>query len=112
MTWIPICPVKSVDPGEMQVVDVEEKRFLVLKGNEGESLVIPPICPHMNADLCDGFFDGEVLTCSKHLWQWSVKDGSKLGIAEAPLLVYPSREVAGNLEVDFKEELRYGHEEE
>lgn len=95
----------------MKVVHADGVNFLVLKSAEGRALVVPPSCPHMNTELCDGFFDGEVLTCSKHLWQWSASDGSMVGIAEAPLLVYPSREADGTLEVDFGEELRYGHEE-
>ena len=111
MNWIPICPVDEVAEGEMKTVESGDQRFLVLRGAEGETLVVPPTCPHMNTELCDGFFDGSVLTCAKHLWQWSVKDGSMMGIAEAPLLVYPSRQTEGTIEVKFETELRYGHEE-
>lgn len=96
----------------MKVIQIYDSRFLVLRAAEGSALVVPPTCPHMTADLCDGFFDGEVLTCAKHLWQWSCKDGSMMGIAEVPLLVYPSRENEGTLQIEFEDELRYGHEAE
>lgn len=102
-----LCKVDEVDPGTMKLVTLEGTEFLVLRGLEDEFLVVPPYCPHMEARLCDGFFDGALLTCSQHLWQWSIKDGSMQGCAEAPLAVYPSREVDGAVCIDFDEELRY-----
>lgn len=111
MAWKPLCAAHDVEAGSMRVIQADGVNFLVLRSAEGRALVVPPSCPHMKADLCEGFFDGQVLTCAKHLWQWSASDGSVAGIAEAPLLVYPSREAEGTLHVDFKEELLYGHEE-
>jgi toluene monooxygenase system ferredoxin subunit len=43
-------------------------------------------CPHEGHALCDGIFDGEVLTCLEHLWQWSLRDGGEpRGLAEKAL---------------------------
>ena len=43
-------------------------------------------CPHEGVALCEGVFDGEVLTCLEHLWQWSLRDGGEpLGLAEKQL---------------------------
>ena len=72
-------------------------------------LVIPPSCPHMNASLCDGFFDGEVLTCEKHLWQWNGSSGTAMGIAELPLNIYESTLKDGCLHVNFMKELKYAY---
>lgn len=111
MEWKSICDADQIGAGEMQIIETDGARFLVLKGTDDEPLVVPPVCPHMTMDLCDGFFDGEILTCAQHLWQWSAKDGSVHGgIAERPLLVYPSRKINGVLEIQFESELRYGHE--
>lgn len=112
MAWKTICGVENVDAGSMHSTSVDGTEFLVLRHIQGDILVIPPLCPHMTAQLCEGFFDGEVLTCAKHLWQWSALDGSKMGVAEAPLLVYPSRINDGRVEVDFEAPLRYEHEED
>jgi len=38
--------------------------------------------------LCEGLFDGAVLTCHQHLWQWDIRSGAPMGLAEAPLEVY------------------------
>lgn len=111
MSWKPLCSMNDIEAGSMKVIQTEGTNFLVLRSGGGAALVVPPTCPHMTAELCEGFFDGSVLTCTKHLWQWSAKDGSMMGIAEAPLLVYPSREMEGTLQVEFDGELLYGHEE-
>jgi toluene monooxygenase system ferredoxin subunit len=35
-------------------------------------------------------FDGEVLTCLEHLWQWSLREGGEpRGLAAEPLEMYP-----------------------
>jgi toluene monooxygenase system ferredoxin subunit len=112
MAWKSLCKLDDIDPATMKTVEVDGTEFLVLRGEGDEVLVVPPTCPHMQTRLCDGFFDGQLLTCSQHLWQWSVKDGSMQGIAEAPLAIYPSRRVGGELCIDFDHELRYQHEVE
>ena len=43
-------------------------------------------CPHEGVALCEGVFDGEVLTCLEHLWQWSLREGGEpRGLAEKQL---------------------------
>src|SRR5690606_22634546 len=46
-------------------------------------------CPHQDVALCEGLYDGSVLTCHMHLWQWDIRTGAAMGIAEAPLQKYP-----------------------
>ena len=55
----------------------------------GEFFGFQAICPHQEVPLCEGLFDGSTLTCHMHLWQWDVRTGAPLGIAEAPLQRYP-----------------------
>lgn len=46
-------------------------------------------CPHEGVALCEGVFDGDVLTCLEHLWQWSLRSGGEpRGLAERPLEMY------------------------
>ena len=43
-------------------------------------------CPHEGVALCEGVFDGDVLTCLEHLWQWSLREGGDpRGLAEKAL---------------------------
>lgn len=62
----------------------------VLIANAGdEYFACQAICPHQDVPLCEGLFDGAVLTCHQHLWQWDVRSGRPRGLAEAPLETYP-----------------------
>ena len=46
-------------------------------------------CPHQAQPLCEGVFDGDVLTCLEHLWQWSLRSGGEpRGLAEKALEIY------------------------
>ena len=112
MAWKALCSLDEIEPASMKTVTVDGIEFLVLRGEEDDILVVPPSCPHMQTRLCDGFFDGSLLTCSQHLWQWSVKDGSMQGIAEAPLAIYPAKRENGSVCIDFERELRYHREAE
>ena len=111
MAWKALCRLDDVEPSGMKSVTTEGTEFLVLRGENDEVLVVPPACPHMRTPLCEGFFDGAVLTCAQHLWQWSVKDGSMQGIAEAPLAIYPSRLEGGDILIDFEHELGYRYDD-
>ena len=110
MAWKRLCSIDSVEPGSMCIVKVDESELLVIRAEEGGFLVVPPSCPHMQASLCEGFFDGKLLTCAKHLWQWSVPDGTPHGQAEEGLLIYRTEEREGELYVDFADELRYSYQ--
>jgi toluene monooxygenase system ferredoxin subunit len=46
------------------------------------------ICPHQDVNLGEGYYDGAVLTCHQHLWQWDIATGKEIGLAEAPLEKY------------------------
>ena len=59
----------------------------VLVVNSGDAYyAYQAMCPHMDVALEEGFYDGSVITCHQHLWQWDVRTGAPLGVAEAPSL--------------------------
>src|SRR6266540_4003750 len=58
------------------------------------------MCPHMEVPLEEGFYDGSVITCHQHLWQWDVRSGAPIGLAEAPLERYELQEQEGVLYVE------------
>lgn len=59
----------------------------------------------------DGFFDGCVLTCSTHLWQWPVPTGEPIGDAEVPLLKYESQTRDGEIWANLDKERVYDYQE-
>ena len=81
MTRRAICKTADVPPNGIK----QFENLCVL--NAGEAFyACQASCPHQGVALCEGAFDGEVLTCLEHLWQWSVRDGGEpRGLAEQPL---------------------------
>ena len=58
----------------------------VLVASSGEEyFACQATCPHQDVALAEGLFDGAVLTCHQHLWQWNIRNGAPIGIAEMPL---------------------------
>ncbi len=72
----------------------------VLVANSGDAYyAYQAMCPHMDVALEEGFYDGSVITCHQHLWQWDVRTGGPLGLAEAALQRYELTEADGALYV-------------
>lgn len=111
MPWEKVCSLDEVAEGSMHTADIRGTPVLVVRGEQGIA-VMPTSCPHMANALCEGFFDGCVLTCNKHLWQWSIPDGQPMGVAEQPLSLYKNETRDGALWVNFDGPLTYEHESE
>jgi len=83
-----VCRVADVPANGMKecVVECGQK---VLIANSGENyFAYQAMCPHQEVPLCEGLYDGNVLTCHQHLWQWDIRTGAPMGLAEAPLEFY------------------------
>jgi len=83
-----VCRVQDVADRELRECETEDGMKLVVANAGGEFFGFQAACPHQDVPLCEGIFDGATLTCHMHLWQWDVKSGAPLGIAEAPLQKY------------------------
>lgn len=80
-----ICQIADIPANGMKECTAESGLKLLV-ANSGEAyFAVQAICPHQEVALCEGFYDGAVLTCHQHLWQWDIKTGAPIGMAEAPL---------------------------
>jgi len=84
-----VCQVADVPPNGLKECETEDGMKLVVANAGGEFYGFQASCPHQEVPLCEGLFDGSTLTCHMHLWQWDVRTGTPLGIAEAPLQLFP-----------------------
>jgi toluene monooxygenase system ferredoxin subunit len=89
MSNVLVCRVADVPENELREFEAEGGLKLVVANAGGEFFGFQASCPHQDVPLCEGLFDGSTLTCHMHLWQWDVRTGAPLGIAEAPLQRYP-----------------------
>lgn len=109
MSWVKVCSVDELP--ERQLIEMTAGGIDMLLARTANNVVaIPPLCPHMKEPLVNGIFDGETLTCLKHLWQWDIASGASLGEAEKPLCQYPARVKDGCIEVEVSEVLEYDYE--
>jgi toluene monooxygenase system ferredoxin subunit len=72
----------------MKEVEVEPGLKVVVANSGDDFFACQAICPHQEVPLCEGLFDGSVLTCHMHLWQWDIRTGAPQGLAEAPLQTF------------------------
>jgi len=100
-TWQPACDAADFEGEEMMECRVGKRDILLVRLAD-RIVACPAICPHMEERLAFGFADGNVLTCSRHLWQWDLHTGEPLGPAEKPLPVAPVRIERGKILVDTR----------
>ena len=107
MSWKKVCAVAEVPENTLEKFDVDGIEMIIANYGEGYR-AIPPRCPHMEEPLCESavVFDG-MLTCTKHLWQWDMSTGEKVGIAEKELLFYDVKQEGDDIYADVEEELVY-----
>ena len=84
-----VCKVADVPQNGLKEVEAEGGLKLLVASAGGEFFGYQAQCPHQDVALCEGLYDGSVLTCHMHLWQWDIRTGEPMGIAEAPLQGYP-----------------------
>ncbi len=80
-----VCPRNQVPANGMVECAVEGGVKLLVANAGDEYFAYQAMCPHQDVALCEGLYDGAVLTCHQHLWQWDIRTGAAIGLAEAPL---------------------------
>lgn len=97
MSKLRICKSADIPANGMRGYDIEGG-LKVLIANAGDCYyAYQGICPHQEVCLDEGFYDGAVLTCHQHLWQWDISTGEAVGLAEAPLERYEVKVEGGEI---------------
>lgn len=112
MSWKKICAAAAVPENALEKFEVDGIDIIVANYGGGYR-AFPPRCPHMEEPLCDSgvLFDG-MLTCTKHLWQWDLGTGQRIGIAERELLFYDVKLDGDDIYAQVDEALVYEDSEE
>jgi toluene monooxygenase system ferredoxin subunit len=94
-----VCPRQSIPPNGMIQCETEDGMKLLVANSGDAYYAYQAMCPHQEVPLCEGMYDGAVLTCHQHLWQWDIHTGAAMGLAESPLESFPVRVDGDNLYV-------------
>jgi toluene monooxygenase system ferredoxin subunit len=84
-----VCPRSQVPANGMIECTAQDGAKLLVANAGDEYFAYQAMCPHQEVALCEGLYDGAVLTCHQHLWQWDIRTGAAIGLAEAPLESFP-----------------------
>lgn len=95
MTFHKVCTLDEVWEGEMTEVEIGEHEVLLVGVEGGDVRAYQAACPHQDIPLCEGKFDGKVLTCRAHQWTFDARTGQGLNPGDCRLASYPVR-IEGN----------------
>jgi toluene monooxygenase system ferredoxin subunit len=83
-----VCRVGDIPANAMKECEAEGGLKLLVANAGGEFFAYQAVCPHQDVPLCEGLYDGSMLTCHMHLWQWDIRSGAPVGLAETALERY------------------------
>ena len=86
-----VCPRGQIPANGMIQCEAEGGLKLLVANAGDDYFAYQAMCPHQDVPLCEGLYDGAVLTCHQHLWQWDIRTGVAIGLAEAALESFPVR---------------------
>ncbi len=102
MTWVEVCPVDELPPGEMKLVRTGTVDVGVYN-LDGELLALEDRCSHDDGPLCEGEWDEEecVAICPRHGSRFDIATGRPLTLpAYEPVASYPVRVEDGWVRLD------------
>lgn len=94
-----VCHAYQCPRDSMRAFDVDGGPRVLIVSSGDEYFAYQAICPHMEVELEEGLYDGSTITCHRHLWQWDVRTGAPVGLAELPLERYRVRVEDGTVHV-------------
>ena len=74
-----VCRVGEIPVNTMKECEAEGGLKLLVANARDEFFAYQAICPHQDVPLCEGLYDGAMLTCHMHLWQWDIRSGAVTG---------------------------------
>src|ERR1700728_5345692 len=85
---VEICGADELWDGEMECFRAGNTTILLLRIN-GQFHAYQGRCPHQGAALAEGEFDGELITCAAHRWQFDARNGRGVNPKSACLKRFP-----------------------
>ena len=101
--WQPVIEFEEIIEGGINKASVAGVNLILLQ-LDGELFAYEDACPHERHPLSLGELEGDILTCSKHLWEFDIKTGkhiSRINRPKCDLRSFRVRVVNGVVEVEL-----------
>jgi phenylpropionate dioxygenase-like ring-hydroxylating dioxygenase large terminal subunit len=69
-SWFVVCQSSDVKQGEVIGRGFLDGRVAIYRGANGKAQVLSAYCPHLGADVSNGFVQGNNLQCPFHFWEY------------------------------------------
>src|SRR5262245_27010656 len=77
MARVKVLEVTALPPGRAALATVDGRDVALFhRADSGEILAIGNECPHRGGYLCDGFVQGDIVTCPLHGWDFDLRSGA------------------------------------
>ena len=77
--WLKVAPLADIPVLGSRVVETDEMRIAVFRGNDDTVYAIKDACPHKQGPLSQGIMHGHSVTCPLHNWKIDLSSGEALG---------------------------------
>jgi nitrite reductase/ring-hydroxylating ferredoxin subunit len=75
MARVKVLDVAAVPARQLVLVTVDGQDAIVYRDGD-EILAVGNECPHQGGNLCDGWVEGEIVTCPLHGWEVDLRSGA------------------------------------
>jgi len=100
--WVAVAQESEIPAGTGKTVRAGAYD-LALFNDAGSFFAIDDTCPHQGASLGEGLFHEGRVICPWHAWVYDVRSGQCRGVPGTAVSCYPTRCVAGAIEVELPE---------
>jgi len=76
--FVRVCTLGELQTAQMLECAIDEHTKVLVLWTQAGVRAYQADCPHQSIPLVEGIFDGEVLTCNEHLWQFDALTGCGL----------------------------------
>jgi toluene monooxygenase system ferredoxin subunit len=95
-----VCKEETVPEGGMRLVIADAQLIVLAWPENGVMKAYQGVCPHANTPLAEAEFDGTVLTCPLHRWNWNLLTGEPIHEHATALAEYPVKIEDGVVYID------------
>ncbi|TCK27598.1 Rieske 2Fe-2S domain-containing protein [Pseudonocardia endophytica] len=88
-SWQPAGAADDVWEGEMTFQQLGDGTSVLLVNTDGAVRAFHGLCPHQENSLEDADFDGEIITCLAHMWEFDARSGAGVNPTTTCLPEYP-----------------------